>query len=141
MHTPRLTLLAGLAAFPAAALAQPFAITASSMLCGGATTPVAAGTFTLACSIGDPLAAPTGTAGPYSLGSGFLLLASGPTPCYANCDGSAIPPILNVGDFICFQNHFAAGDPYANCDGSTIPPVLNVLDFICFQNLFAAGCP
>ncbi len=29
---------------------------------------------------------------------------------------------------------------YANCDGSTTPPVLNVLDFTCFLNRFAAGC-
>ena len=29
---------------------------------------------------------------------------------------------------------------YANCDGSTTPPVLNVLDFTCFLNKFAAGC-
>ncbi|MBL9032771.1 MAG: S8 family serine peptidase [Phycisphaerae bacterium] len=61
--------------------------------------------------------------------------------CYANCDGSTTPPILNVNDFICFQNRFAAGDSYANCDGSSTPPVLNVNDFVCFQNLFAAGCP
>jgi hypothetical protein len=30
---------------------------------------------------------------------------------------------------------------YANCDGSTTEPVLNVEDFICFINAFAAGCP
>ena len=35
----------------------------------------------------------------------------------------------------------AAGDPYANCDGSTTPPILNVADFSCFLNAFAAGCP
>ena len=29
---------------------------------------------------------------------------------------------------------------YANCDNSTTPPVLNVLDFSCFLNKFAAGC-
>jgi len=62
-------------------------------------------------------------------------------PCYANCDGSTIPPILNVSDFICFQNKYAAADPTANCDGSTIPPVLNVSDFICFLQKYAAGCP
>jgi len=28
-----------------------------------------------------------------------------------------------------------------NCDQSTAPPVLNVNDFICFQQKFAAGCP
>jgi hypothetical protein len=60
--------------------------------------------------------------------------------CYANCDGSTTPPILNVADFTCFLNKFAAGDPYANCDGSTTPPVLNVADFTCFLNKFAAGC-
>jgi hypothetical protein len=61
--------------------------------------------------------------------------------CYANCDGSTSPPVLNVSDFICFQQRFAAGDPAANCDGSTSLPVLNVSDFICFQERFAAGCP
>lgn len=62
-------------------------------------------------------------------------------PCYANCDGSTSPPILNVSDFICFLNRFAAGDPYANCDGSTTLPSLNVSDFICFINIYGTGCP
>ncbi len=61
--------------------------------------------------------------------------------CYANCDDSISAPTLNVLDFTCFLNKFAAGDPYANCDGSTNPPVINVLDFSCFLNKFAAGCP
>ncbi len=61
--------------------------------------------------------------------------------CYANCDGSTTPPILNVLDFTCFLNRFAAGNALANCDHSTTPPVLNVLDFTCFLNAFAAGCP
>ncbi len=60
--------------------------------------------------------------------------------CYANCDCSATAPVLNVNDFTCFLNKFAAGDPYANCDNSTAPPVLNVNDFTCFLNRFAAGC-
>ena len=34
----------------------------------------------------------------------------------------------------------AAGASYANCDASTVAPVLNVLDFTCFLNRFAAGC-
>ncbi len=66
--------------------------------------------------------------------------ASAPVFCYANCDASSIAPVLNVGDFVCFLNRFAAAHPYANCDGSTVPPVLNVADFICFLNSFAAGC-
>lgn len=61
-------------------------------------------------------------------------------PCYANCDGSTVSPVLNVGDFICFQIRFVMGDPYANCDLSTAAPVLNVADFICFLNRFVAGC-
>jgi hypothetical protein len=61
--------------------------------------------------------------------------------CAANCDWSALSPILNVNDFVCFLNKFAAGDSYANCDGSTAPPILNVADFICFMNKYAAGCP
>jgi hypothetical protein len=66
---------------------------------------------------------------------------SAPPPCYANCDGSTVAPILNVGDFTCFLQKFAAGDPYANCDASTVAPVLNVGDFTCFLQKFAAGCP
>jgi hypothetical protein len=71
-------------------------------------------------------------------------------PCYANCDGSTIQPILNVDDFTCFINEFAQAQTlpqhqqitaYANCDGSTIAPVLNVDDFTCFINEFAQGCP
>jgi hypothetical protein len=71
-------------------------------------------------------------------------------PCYPNCDNSTIEPILNVEDFTCFINAFAAASMlpheqqlahYANCDGSTVPPVLNVEDFTCFINRFAAGCP
>jgi hypothetical protein len=60
--------------------------------------------------------------------------------CYANCDSSTIPPVLNVNDFVCFLGKFANGDSYANCDGSTTPPVLNVNDFLCFTTQFAAGC-
>jgi hypothetical protein len=59
--------------------------------------------------------------------------------CYANCDGSSGAPVLNVADFICFTQRFAAGDPWANCDGTGTPP-LNVADFVCFMQRFAAGC-
>jgi hypothetical protein len=65
-----------------------------------------------------------------------------PAFCYANCDDSSTAPVLNVLDFNCFLNHFAAGDEvYANCDQSDTPPVLNVLDFNCFLNKFVQGCP
>ena len=131
---------AGAACLGPAALGQPFAITLPSITCGGATTPTSAGPYTLQSSIGAALAGTTVSAGPYTLATGFLATAGGPPPCYANCDGSTTPPILNVLDFGCFLNQFAAGDTRANCDGSTTVPVLNVLDFGCFLNRFAAGC-
>jgi hypothetical protein len=70
-----------------------------------------------------------------------LTLLAVPVPCYPNCDGSAAPPAVNVGDFTCFLRRFADGDPYANCDGSSGPPALNVADFTCFLQMYAAGCP
>jgi hypothetical protein len=89
-----------------------------------------------------------GAAGEYRIeltGACFI----GAPACIANCDGSTTEPILNVDDFTCFINEFAAAQgltheeqmaSYANCDGSTLAPVLNVDDFTCFINLFAAGC-
>ena len=59
---------------------------------------------------------------------------------YANCDGSTQAPVLNVGDFTCFLQKYTAGDAYANCDASTQPPVLNVADFTCFLQKYTAGC-
>src|SRR5690606_34783294 len=35
--------------------------------------------------------------------------------CYADCDGSGA---LDVFDFLCYQNLFAAGDSLADCDRS-----------------------
>jgi hypothetical protein len=145
MHVTRTKLgaglLGGLGLLVSATNAQPFAMTASAIMCGGTTTPLLMTPFTLASTIGDPCATATVSAGPYSLGGGFLLVAGGgPPPCYANCDGSTSSPTLTVNDFICFQSRFAAGDPYANCDGSTTSPTLTVNDFICFQAAFAAGC-
>jgi probable HAF family extracellular repeat protein len=67
-------------------------------------------------------------------------IATVPVTCYANCDGSTAAPALNVADFSCFLQKYAAADPYANCDGSTAAPVLNVADFSCFLQRFAAGC-
>jgi len=66
--------------------------------------------------------------------------AAGQT-CYANCNGSTVPPVININDFTCFMARYTAGDSYANCDRSTIPPVLNIHDFVCFLNSYAAGCP
>jgi hypothetical protein len=70
----------------------------------------------------------------------FTVLGAQNTLCYPNCDNSTNTPILNINDFLCFLNRFAAGDSYANCDHSTTPPVLNINDFLCFLNSFASGC-
>ena len=44
--------------------------------------------------------------------------------------------IDSPGDFVRIITAAAAG--YANCDGSTTAPILNVNDFVCFQQRFAA---
>ncbi len=69
-----------------------------------------------------------------------ILSAACPGGCFANCDGSSLPPVLNINDFQCFLNKFAAGDSAANCDGSTADPVRNTNDFQCFLNTFSVGC-
>ena len=55
--------------------------------------------------------------------------------CYADCNGSGV---LDVFDFLCFQDAFVANDPYADCDGNGM---LNIFDFLCFQDAFVIGCP
>ncbi|MFG0284325.1 MAG: GC-type dockerin domain-anchored protein, partial [Phycisphaerales bacterium JB039] len=55
--------------------------------------------------------------------------------CYADCDGDGI---LDLFDFLCFQNAFATADPYADCDGDGL---FDIFDFLCFQNAFGVGCP
>lgn len=113
--------------------ARQLGVQGSDFGCGVAVDAAGAAYITGACA---------GSLGGPSAGGGDIFLARyEPTLCYANCDGSTAPPILNVNDFYCFINHFGAGSPVANCDGSTIPPVLNVNDYICFQTQFAAGCP
>ena len=79
--------------------------------------------------------------GPLSIQGGFWARYQTYPPCYANCDNSTSHPVLNVADFTCFLQKFAAGNTIANCDNSTTPPILNVADFTCFLQNFAAGCP
>jgi hypothetical protein len=55
--------------------------------------------------------------------------------CPADVNGDGL---LNILDFIYFQNAFVAQDPVADC---TADARFNILDFVCFQNLFANGCP
>jgi hypothetical protein len=88
----------------------------------------------------DPCTPDTGTGPVPIVDIGAIERAPCTNACYANCDNSTLPPILNINDFQCFLNKFAAQDSYANCDGSTVPPILNINDFQCFVNKFAVGC-
>ena len=54
--------------------------------------------------------------------------------CDADCDGN---DVLNVLDFVCFQQLFQNEAPAADCNGDG---ALNVLDFVCFQLTFQGGC-
>jgi V8-like Glu-specific endopeptidase len=94
---------------------------------------------------------PTGTWSSFSGSMAFEFCGtSSPAACYANCDNSTTPPVLNIEDFTCFVNQYAMAQAlppaqqvthYANCDGSTTQPVLNIDDFTCFVNRYALGCP
>jgi hypothetical protein len=60
--------------------------------------------------------------------------------CYADCDTSTGFQVLDIFDFLCFLNHFAAGDLYAcECDYGQMS-TCDVFDFLCFGERFAAGC-
>ena len=64
------------------------------------------------------------------------------TGCYADCDQSTGVGILDVFDFLCFQDAFVTGNPYAcDCDTSTGPGICDIFDFLCFQDAFVASCP
>ncbi len=51
----------------------------------------------------------------------------------SSATGVGISPIIDMGAY--------EYECYVNCDHSTTWPYLNVLDFSCFLNKFAAGCP
>ena len=73
---------------------------------GGGTS--SAGTLSLSMTIGQPDAGSMAS-GVFTLDGGFWTGAPGFAACYANCDGSTTPPILNANDFQCFLNAYAAG--------------------------------
>jgi hypothetical protein len=58
--------------------------------------------------------------------------------CYPDCDQTTGAGVLDIFDFLCFQDAFVSGNPYADCDENM---VLDVFDFLCFQDAFIAGCP
>lgn len=62
--------------------------------------------------------------------------------CYPDCDQSTGTGVLDIFDFLCFQDSFVSSQLYAcDCDLSTGPGICDVFDFLCFQNAFVSGCP
>jgi DNA-binding beta-propeller fold protein YncE len=62
--------------------------------------------------------------------------------CYADCDQSTGAGVLDIFDFLCFQDSFVNANAYAcDCDTTTGQGVCDIFDFLCFQNAFVAGCP
>ena len=63
-------------------------------------------------------------------------------PCYADLDASTGAGVLDIFDFLAFQNGFVNGNLAAcDCDTSTGWLVCDIFDFLCFQRAFVAGCP
>jgi hypothetical protein len=61
--------------------------------------------------------------------------------CYPDCDSSTGGGILDIFDFLCFQDRFLAAEPYAcDCDTNTGAGVCDIFDFLCFQGAFSEGC-
>jgi hypothetical protein len=54
--------------------------------------------------------------------------------CYVDCN---VNSVLDIFDFLCFQDAFAEGLLHADCDGNS---ELDIMDFLCFQDAFVRGC-
>jgi probable HAF family extracellular repeat protein len=138
---------------PPPTISLPTAPSPGQFLCTHNDWAVVAQNMKTAAAIGSGAPAPSFPSDELTMEAIEWLQENFPVPppvCYANCDRSDIAPKLNVDDFTCFINQFAAAGPlphaeqvsqYANCDRSTVAPVLNVDDFTCFINTFALGCP
>ena len=92
------------------------------------------GSFELAGTIGQHDAGATMTGGSFELTGGFWAGFEEEGSCFADFDGNGV---LNILDFVAYQNAFVGGDLSADCDNNG---VLNILDFVCFQNEFQTGC-
>lgn len=65
---------------------------------------------------------------------GFVLVPIDST-CYADCDTSGS---VDIFDYICFGNEYAAMAQYADCDSNG---TWDIFDYICFGNAYSTGCP
>ena len=71
-----------------------------------------------------------GKSEPVAMASATIDLAG----CAADVNGDGV---LNILDFVAFQQAWQAQSAVGDCDGNGS---WNVLDFVCFQQLFVAGC-
>lgn len=90
-----------------AAAAQPLDLTWHTVDGGGGTS--SGGTYTLRGTIGQHDAGAL-AGGAFILSGGFWA-GGGAQPCYPDCDTSTGVGVLDIFDFLCFQNAFAAGCP------------------------------
>jgi hypothetical protein len=58
-------------------------------------------------------------------------------PGTPDCDTSTGPGVLDIFDFLCFQDAFVTGEPYGDCDRNQL---YDIFDFLCFQDAFIQGC-
>ena len=71
-----------------------------------------------------------------------VVAGESPLNCYADCDRSTGAGVLDIFDFLCFQNAFVSQREYAcDCDTSSGHGVCDLFDFLCFQGAFVGGCP
>ncbi len=123
------TIFEGLTTDPSAIVLAPRDLTTESYVVP-ASTPLADATTYTWLVVGEIIAGFT-----YSESRTF-------TVCYADCDQSTGPGVLDIFDFLCFQNSFVNGKPYAcDCDTTTGQLVCDIFDFLCFQDAFVGGCP
>jgi endonuclease/exonuclease/phosphatase family metal-dependent hydrolase len=88
----------------------------------------------------DPAPAPTVSA---SSSDHLLVFADVelPSACYPDCDTTTGVGVLDIFDFLCFQDAFTSGDPYAcECDVTAGSAACDIFDFLCFQDAFTTGC-
>jgi len=70
-----------------------------------------------------------------AMGAGVLAAtAASAQECPGDCDGNGV---LNILDFVCFQQNWQEQTAFGDCDDNG---VYNVLDFVCFQQDWQAGC-
>jgi Beta-propeller repeat len=80
--------------------------------------------------------------GPINGNDDIFLAKYSDVSCYADCDTSTGVGVLDVFDYLCFQEAFINKEPFAcDCDAVRGSGVCDIWDFICFGDAFVTGCP